>query len=217
MYGMKVCVVTSGTARPTACDVALFGFEKLGAVDYESELSGKSDKFEEVARLSLAAGCGVVCGCVTSSRGAVRKSAAAASCGKLLGITDMCRVFGGEEYRSGASLGLYSMGGARAGVLVENDIFFPECVRSLAACGCSLVLFLSEAPRPAYSVLMRAYACLYGVPVVGCAGRTALFAETSGGFATSNLPLTLFETSPSRSWRTVTSRMRGGCGEEAEP
>ena len=211
---MKVCVVTSGAARLPECDVALFGFERLGAVDYESELSGKSEKFEEVARLSRAADCGVVCGCITSSRGAVRKSAAAACSGKLLGISDMCRVFGDEEYKSGASLGLYMLGGCRAGVLIENDIYFPECMRSLAACGCSVVLFLSEGLRPVHSVLMRAYAYLYGVPVIGCAGRTALFAETSGGLATSNLPLTLFETSRVPCWRTVASRMRGAAEDD---
>ena len=209
MNCMKICVVASGAQRLPACDIALYGFEKLGAVDYESELSGKSEKFEDAARLSRTEGCGVVCGCITTSRGAVRKSAAAACGGKLLGISDMCRVFGDEDYRSGASLGLYVLGGCRTGILIENDIFFPECMRSLAACGCSAVLFVSESLRPVYPVLMRAYACLYGVPIVGCAGKTALFAETSGGFATSNLPLTVFETSHKPNWRTVISRMRG--------
>ena len=42
---MKVCVVTSGAARLPECDVALFGFERLGAVDYESELSCKIEMF----------------------------------------------------------------------------------------------------------------------------------------------------------------------------
>ena len=49
MYGMKVCVVTDGGGRLPECDLALFGFNRLGEVDYESELSGKSDKFEEAA------------------------------------------------------------------------------------------------------------------------------------------------------------------------
>ena len=47
MYGMKVCVVTDGGGRLPECDLALFGFNRLGEVDYESELSGRSDKFEE--------------------------------------------------------------------------------------------------------------------------------------------------------------------------
>ena len=50
MYGMKVCVVTDGGGRLPECDLALFGFNRLGEVDYESELSGRSDKFEEAGR-----------------------------------------------------------------------------------------------------------------------------------------------------------------------
>ena len=103
---------------------------------------------------------------------------------------------------------------ARPDILAAIRAYFPECMRSLAACGCSIVLFLSEGLRPVHSVLMRAYAYLYGVPVIGCAGRTALFAETSGGLATSNLPLTLFETSRVPCWRTVASRMRGAAEDD---
>lgn len=133
MYGMKVCVVTDGGGRLPECDLALFGFNRLGEVDYESELSGRSDKFEEAARLSRAASCGVVCACKTVSRGVRRKSAAVADRGKLLGIADMNHVFGGEEYKSGACLGLYSVGGYKVGVCIENDLYFPEGVRALSA------------------------------------------------------------------------------------
>ena len=50
---MKICVVTDRrkelSVRLPACDVALFGFGALGQVNYESELDGKTDKFEQVA------------------------------------------------------------------------------------------------------------------------------------------------------------------------
>ena len=58
---MVFCVVTDGAAETAAnipeCDVALFGFSGLGEVDYESELKGKTEKFENAARLSKAADC----------------------------------------------------------------------------------------------------------------------------------------------------------------
>ena len=73
MYGMVFCVVADGTLKNfktlPECDVAVFGFNGLGEVDYEKELKGVSDKFEDAARLSKAAGCGVLCGCYTKSRG----------------------------------------------------------------------------------------------------------------------------------------------------
>ncbi len=207
---MKVCVVTGSAQKLPRCDLAIYGFDWLGRVDYGSELDGKTDKFEEVARLSRACGCGVVCGCITCSRGVLRKSAAVADRGKLLGISDMTHVFGGEDYKSGACLGLYTVCGYKVGVCIENDMYFPEGMRALAACGCNLFAVVMEQARDVVpAVLARAYAYLYGVPVVMCAGKTAFFAETSGGLATSNRSVTLFETNPQNTYRLVTTRRRG--------
>ena len=207
---MKVCVITGAAERLPECDLALFGFGWLGEVDYQSELAGKTEKFEEAARLSRAASCGAVCGCRTRSRGFLRKSAAVSYRGKLLGITDMTRVFGGEEFKSGAGLGLYQMGGYKVGVCVENDLYFPENLRALSDCGCNVVAAVMEQGGGYMPPLLaRAYAYLYGVPVVMCAGKTAYFAETSGELATSCRPVTLFETGAKTSCRIVTSRTRG--------
>ena len=210
MYGMKVCVVTDGGGRLPECDLALFGFNRLGEVDSESELWGGSDKFEEAPRLPRAASCGVVCACKTVSRGVRRKSAAVADRGKLLGIADMNHVFGGEEYKSGACLGLYSVGGYKVGVCIENDLYFPEGVRALSACGCNVIVAVTEELTGFMPpLLIRAYAYLYGVPVVMCAGKTAYFAETSGEVAGSNQPVSLFETDPKNCYRLVGTRVRG--------
>lgn len=210
MYGMKVCVVTGAADRLPECDVALFGFERLGDVDYGDELSGKSEKLEEAARLSRTHGCCAVCGCTTYSRGAVRRSAAVAERGKLLGICDMTRVFGGEKYKSGADMGLFFTRGGRVGVCIENDIYFPECISSLATCGCDAVVAIMEQAKDGIPPLLaRAYAYLYGVPVVMCAGRTAFFASSDGCLATSTRPVTLFETDGKKGCRLVTLRLKG--------
>ncbi len=210
MYGMKVCVVPCSAEKIPPCDVALFGFCWLGEVDYESELSGKTDKFEEAARLSRSCGCGVACACKTLSRGVARKSLAIADRGKLLGITDMNHVFGGEEYKSGAYLGLYTVGGYKVGLCIENDLYFPEGLRALSSCGCNIILAaLEEARSPVQPVLFRAYAYIYGVPVIACAGRTAYFASPEGELASSTRPVTLFETEPQNGYRLVTRRLRG--------
>lgn len=79
---MKICVVprmSAGDHRQLPeCDVALIGFGYIGDVDFDSELSGRSDKFGEFARLTKRSGCAAVCGCRTDSRGLKRKSAAVA-------------------------------------------------------------------------------------------------------------------------------------------
>ncbi len=212
---MKICVAADACDRLPDCDLAIYGFGWLGEVDYESELSGRTDKFEEAARLSRTGGCGVVCACKTLSRGAMRKSAAVAYRGKLLGISDMNHVLDGEDYKSGAYLGLYSIGGYKVGICIENDLYFPEGLRALASCGCNVVAAVTEELRDFMPPLLcRAYAYLYGVPIVMCAGKAAYFAETTGEIAGSVQPVTMFETNPQNNYRLATSRIRGLSGGE---
>lgn len=211
---MKICVVLDKrrqmTVRLPKCDVALFGFGTLGLVDYESELDGKSEKFEQAAKLSQAAHCGVLCGCVTNSRGFLRKSVAAASNGKLLGISDMLHVFDDEEYKSGANLGIYTVGGYKVGLCIDNDLYFPEVIKTCAMCGCNLVAVHAEEVSDGIPpLLIRAYAYLYGMPVVLCAGGAAYFADINGVLASSNQEVAVFETSPKNCYRLVTTRRRG--------
>ncbi|MCD8308975.1 MAG: hypothetical protein LUD19_03890 [Clostridia bacterium] len=212
---MKVCVVSSAGGALPPCDLALYGFNLLGEVNYESELKGKTDKFEEAARISRAGGCCVVCGCKTVSRGAVRKSAAVADRGRLLGISDMNHVIDGEEYKSGAYLGLYTAGGYKVGVCIENDLMFPDGIRALSACGCNIIACVMEGATDFVPpMLARAYAYLYGVPFVLCTGRAAYFAGAGGGLVGSVQPVTVFESDVKNSYRLVTERVRGLYGDE---
>ena len=209
---MVLCVVPEGWADEELpeCDLAVFGFAGLGEVDFELELRGESEKFESAARLSKTGGCGVVCACKTLSRGIRRRSAAVADGGKLLGITDMNHVFDGENYKSGANLGLFKVGGCKVGVVVENDLSFPETFKSLSLCGCNVIVALVEEVRDNLPPLLaRAYAYLYGVPVVMCAGKRAYFADITGAIASSAQKYCLFEFDPQNRYRLVTTRRRG--------
>lgn len=214
-----MCVTADGDLKDCGklpeCDAAVFGFRCLGEVNYERELKGESDKFGDAVRLSLAHGCAVVAGCRTFSRGIMRKSAAVADGGRLLGITDMTHVIDGEEYKSGASLGLYPLGGYKAGVCIENDLFFPDGFRAMSMCGCNLVVALAENLRDGMPpLLIRSYAYLYGVPVVLCAGNIAYYASVTGEIASSNGKYALFDIEPRNRYRIVTTRMRGMLSEE---
>lgn len=192
------------------CDVAVFGFGSLGEVDFEKELTGESEKFEEAARLSKKFDCGLVCGCRTLSRGLVRKSVAVADRGKLLGISDMNHVLDGENFKSGVGLGFYKANGCKVGLCIENDLLFPDTFKALSLCGCNAVVtVLEELKDNLPPLLIRAYAYLYGVPVIMCAGRTAYFADVSGAIATSNQDVNLFEISPQNRYHVVTTRTRG--------
>ena len=211
---MRICVAAGGSIKDAAnlprCDIAVFGFKGLGEVDYESELRGVTDKFEDCARLSKTAGCGVVCACKTKSRGILRKSVAVADRGKLLGISDMTHVIDCEDWKSGAGLGFYSVGGYKIGLIVENDLLFPECFNSLSLCGCNLIIAVAEELKDNVPpLLIRAYSYLYGVPVVMCAGNMAYFSEVSGAIAGSAQQFSMFEITPQNRYHLITSRTRG--------
>lgn len=214
MYSMILSVVADTAVKDIKslpeCDIALFGFGGLGEVNYESELKGLTDKFEDAARLSRTAGCGVLCGCKTVSRGILRKSVAVADRGKLLGITDMNHVIDCEDYKSGAGLGFYNVGGFKVGLCIENDLFFPDGIKALSMCGCNLIVGVMEELKDNIPpLLIRAYSYLYGVPVIMCAGNVAFFAETNGEIASSSRPLTLYEITPKNRYRVVTTRTKG--------
>ncbi len=211
---MIICVATGKKADITAalpdCDLAVFGFSGLGEVDYESELKGVTDKFEAAAKLSKSRGCAVICGCKTRSRGMLRKSAAVAEKGRLLGISDMTYVLDGEQFKSGASLGLYTLQGCKVGVCIENDLLFPDAAKSLASCGCNVIIAIAEQVRDVIPpLIIRAYSYLFGVPIVLCAGNAAYFSEVNGAIAGSTRGISMFEVNPQNRYHVVTTRQRG--------
>jgi len=216
---MVFCVVADKsvieTTRLPECEIALFGFHGLGEVDFESELKGETEKFEEATRLSKSADCGVLSGCKTISRGLLRKSVAVSDRGKLLGISDMTHVLDCEEYKSGAALGFYKVNGCKVGLCIENDLLFPDTFKSLAMCGCNAIAVVTEELRDNLPpLLIRAYAYLYGVPIVMCAGKTAYFADITGAIASSTQSVTLFEVSSQSRYHVVTTRQKGIFAEE---
>lgn len=216
---MIFCVIGSGApekAELPECDIAIFGFDGLGEVDYERELKGETEKFECAARLSKSSNCGVLCGCHTVSRGIVRKSVAVSDRGKLLGISDMNHVLDSEKFKSGSSLGFFNVSGCKVGLCIENDLLFPDAVNSLTNCGCNVVVAVLEEIRSNMPpLLIRAYAYLYGVPIIMIAGKTAYFADTTGAIASSVQESTLFEVSPRNDYHLVTVRRKGMSEDEA--
>lgn len=215
MYNMVFCIVNDGkTDSLPACDFAVTGFGVLGDVDYERELKGETEKFEESARLSKRADCGLFCACKTVSRGLLRKSCAVSDRGKLLGITDMLHVLDGEEYKSGSCLGIFKINGCKIGICIENDLMFPEIFKSMNLCGCNAVVVLLEEIRDNIpALLIRSYAYLYGMPFIMSAGKTAYFADISGAIATSVQEKALFEIIPKNEYHLVTTRAKGITGE----
>ncbi len=167
-------------------DICIFGFSGMGEVHYEKELTGESNFFEEGAKLSKQGENIVVCGCVTNSRGHRRKSAMVAENGKLLGVADMLHAVDGE-YGSGAELRIFPTKMGKMGVLVGEDLYFYEAVKALALCGSDFIVCPFGTVRvELVSVLLRARAFEFGLPVFLCGRGYSAVATPKGELAFSS-------------------------------
>ena len=196
---MRICFVGRGRLRAFSkdytCDgeeLIVFGFTGMGEVSYEKELRGESDFFEEAARLSKKAKAVVVCGCVTDTRGHKRKSAVVAENGKLCGVSDMLNVIDGEVSCGGA-VRVYETRLGKMGVVVAEDINFPDVIKALALCGSDFIVCpFGRVVNSLQQVLLRAYAYCYGVPIFFCGDGYSMIAAPSAEieFASPHSPIT---------------------------
>lgn len=161
----------------------LTSFDALGEVSYEKELKGESACFEEIARLSKRLKNVIVCGCVTDTRGLKRKSAIVADNGKIVGVSDMLNAFDGEK-NCGAALRVYETKVGKIGVVVAEDLYFPETVKALSLCGADYIVCPFERLTCSIqSVLMRAYAFSYATPIFLCARGYSMIVDGAGELA----------------------------------
>lgn len=194
-------------------DLIVFGFDGMGEVSYEKELKGESGHFEEVALLSKAARGVVVCGCITDTRGHKRKSAVVAENGRLCGVSDMLHAIDGE-ISAGASLRVYETKVGKMGVAVDEDIYFTEVFHSLSLCGADFVVCpFGIVKNSMHIVLLRAYAYLYGMPILFCGVGHCCFINANGmlEFASPNSPICVnFERATE--YHLIETRRRGYFG-----
>ena len=193
--------------------LVVLGFEGMGEVNYEAELKGESVYFEEGTRLSKSINGLVVCGCVTDTRGHKRKSAFVAEQGRILGVSDALHAIDGEV-APGSSLRVYETKIGRMGVAVAEDIFFPEVLQSLALCGSDFVVCpFGKVDVEELQPILRAQACVYGVPIIFCGVGYAMIADSTGKivFASPNSPVKTNFT-PTKEYHLVETRRRGRFG-----
>ncbi len=218
---MRICFVNRGNVERYAqtlvrpcldedgVQLVLFSFEGLGEVAYEKELKGETNAFEVVAELSKRHQGIVVGGAVTSTRGHRRKSAVVAENGKLVGVSDMLHVLDGEV-ASGASLRVYDTKLGKMGVVVGNDLFFPEVFKSLSLCGSDFIVCVYPYLQGIEQVLLRANAFSYGVPVCFCGNGYAMIADSTGevAFASAESPVCV-DFTPKKEYHLVETRRCG--------
>ena len=214
---MRICFVSRGgisthvkELQELKAELIIGGFKSLGEVSYERELKEETNYFEQVANLSQVTGAVVICGCITDTKGFKRKSAVVAEGGRLLGVSDMLNVMDGEM-NSGAALKVYDTKVGKLGVLVAEDLCFPEMAKSLTLCGSDVIVCpYGVVENGVESVLVRAHAFCYGAPVCLCGIGYSAIGGVDGSLAfASPVNLSVAELEGVKEYHLIETRRRG--------
>ena len=211
---MRICFVNEGKLYALAEKLKGETFDFLllspiGRVNYQSEIEGRSGRLKSVASLSGVLSAPVFAGCETEAGGFLRKSVAVADQGKLIGISDMTHAID-RTYSAGTSLKLYRTSVGKAGILVGEDLFFPDTARLLADCGADfLVSVLNRVRGDREITLLRATSFFFGLPVFSVSeGFSVAVTEGKLSFATPQSPA-FYHAESKREYHIVETRRRG--------
>lgn len=189
--------------------LALFGFSGLKTIKYKTELNGSSNILHEFSNLSRS-GITFASGAITDNYGVMRKSLVIASGGKLSGISDACVSENGERRSLGGAYRVYQTSAGKIGVIVCGDITDFDGVRATALCDADVIIRVSDVEeKPIDSVLLRAYAYLFGVPVVSLTSGGVTASDINGEICSHAESGGVIVVPTKRTYKLVTAKKRG--------
>ena len=216
---MKVCFVNGNVNTVwqeqldavSAQDIIVFGFGGLGLVSYKKELSGETEYFQDVASLSKQTQSVVICGCDTGNYGVYRHSIVIADKGKLLGVSDMAHSFDDSEFASGGNFRVYDTHVCKIGLIVSEDLYFPEVPRVLALCDADLIVcVMKKADNVMPTVMLRAGAFANGVAMCLHSENYSCVSDIRGNVTGGNgKKVFKTEVKIEKDYRLISSRRRG--------
>lgn len=165
---MKIAIINSITVQDFALsqlqqvsdiDIIIFAFGVTGDVDLAQELSGETKTFAELVLLSITKNCIVIAGMNTSFFGIKHKSTIIIENGQILDINDMVHIFN-QDYEKGKGFKIYDTQLGKIGLIIHNDILFPETSRLLAVCDCDILITLIDQGLPKDCMVMARSASL---------------------------------------------------------
>jgi hypothetical protein len=191
--------------------VLVFGFNGLGLVSYKKELNGETEYFHDVAKLSKQTSGVVISGCDTDTYGVFKHSIVVADKGKLLGVTDMAHSIDESEFVAGGSLRVYDTSAGKIGLLVSEDLFFPETSRVLALCDADIIICVFKKLENAMEqVMLRALSFANGVAMALIAKSYACVADIRGNIkVASSAEIIKTQLKIEKDYRLISSRRRG--------
>lgn len=158
--------VISDLPKIKAPDVLVFSNRIIEKLDLIEEIDGKTSVFYELCKLSENLNCVLIAGCDTEILGVLHKSAIIIDCGVLLGVSDMTYILDESKYNGGGCFRVYDTSKGKIGLVVGDDIMFPEVLKTLALCDSDFIISVygkiySAIPQ----VMMRAGSYSNGVSI----------------------------------------------------
>jgi len=217
---MDVCFVTASSLNTVFEDklgeiglggILVFGFNGLGLVSYKKELSGETEYFQDLAKLSKQLSTVVICGCDTDTYGVFRHSAVIADRGKILGVSDMAHSIDDSEFVAGGNFRVYDTSAGKIGLIVAEDLFFPESARVLTLCDADIIICLYKKLDGAMpQVMLRSGAFANGVAMAMCAKNYACVADIRGKIICSSASdIVKTKIKIEKDYHLISSRRRG--------
>lgn len=192
-------------------DLTVFGFNGLGLVNYKKELGGETEYFQDLARLSRQLSSVVISGCDTDTYGVFRHSAVIADKGRILGVSDAVHSIDESEFVAGGNFRVYDTGAGKIGLIVAEDLFFPESARVLTLCDADIIVCVFKKPENLMpQVMIRAGAFANGVAMALCAKNYAAVSDIRGDIkAAGSGDIIRAEIKIEKDYHLVSSRRRG--------
>ncbi|MBQ7349247.1 MAG: carbon-nitrogen hydrolase family protein [Clostridia bacterium] len=217
---MEVCFVTNESLNSAWQDklsvldghkLLVFGFNGLGLVSYKKELAGETEYFHDLAKLSKQLSCVVLCGCDTDTYGVFRHSAVIADKGKILGVSDMAHAIDDSEFVAGGNFRVYDTSAGKIGVIIAEDLFFPESARVLTLCDADLIVCIyKKLDNTMPQIMLRAGAFANGVAMALCAKNYACVADIRGNITVaSGAEIVKAKVKIEKDYHLISSRRRG--------
>lgn len=147
-------------------DILVFSSKIIDKLNFFDELGGKSNTFYDLCLLSETMKCVVICGCDTEVCGILHKSAVIIDNGRLAGVSDMAHIIDESGYSPGGGFRIYETTRGRIGIIVGDDIFYPEVPKALSLCESDIIISLfGKINDHMPQLMMRAAAFCNGVSI----------------------------------------------------
>lgn len=187
------------------CDLVMTLDGVFPEVNYKNELDGKSDLLVEIGKISAELDALTLCDVKTDNYGVKLKSVVA-SCGKLLGVSDATKSYGGAV---GVGYKSYAAKGFKVGVLVGLDFVNPLAYKSLCDCECDLICaFMSEKCALSGDTLACSLAYLFGVGVCFTVGGNLFAASSKGELSHMSSDGASFLVNVKKPYKLITQKIR---------